>query len=518
MTDSNVSNAKLTIHGSEVSNGELSLIPTFFSTAIVLRSENSDPENPLSKDPFLLSPLSDPYLNIGGYYFIDLSYYNTMTVIKKDGIFKLLFPDFNQETSVSFIFPSEEEMNIFIKFLSKKLTILSDSKRVSYSFHALYPSYYPNDEYYRDRETILRNFITNNINNDDQQRINSKHKILMKKISEGHPLKKYSTIKESDKYTDQNFEKCFEYPLDKFKQYIRTNFIPENKKARVWARLAGIDFSNLKETFYEKYKTVKDQWRLMRYSQFKRSRDFQIQVENLRNNIIKYKPKLVTTVYDDSILQVTFNIAMSISQVYNCFKLHSYEFIHLARMFYKIFVQEVRHNYKDGKDEVLFVIDNDIEVDPELLETLVFWSIIVIYEKGEIKRNLNFIDEQNPSGTTNRLVDIFYLVDPETYHILEHKAENSFWQFSYDISILLSDLLPFCDCSTLWIYALASDNIPLFITCFLIGNILYSHSQNESSSSTPYELFNESCKKHSIWFLSAIAYQILDYIPSILSN
>ncbi|OHT05890.1 hypothetical protein TRFO_26249 [Tritrichomonas foetus] len=523
MNDVVINDVTLYIHGVPVVTGELSLSETAFSYAIVLKEANSREGNPLLNDKFLINPLTEPYIIINGIHIIDISYYSDLTIIEQPP--RLCFHDSTKETGITVNFPDKEQFNTFYSYFNQHVTVVNPGNSGFCKIITLHPSFYPKPDYPKERDALKKKFLSAPLpsieGNQATQNSNFiKHSMLMSQIS--------ANCKEKALINDNTIDQIFDGSIDTLKTYIKTHRIPAQRKAEIWARLIDFDLNKIDPKFIEYYKTVKNQWKSIQYSQFKRSKLFQAHIDKLSSTIQKYQQKLLTVVRDFSILQTTFNILMSITQVYYYMHAHYIELLLVIRVFYSMFVKKIIHTKQTNQnqnaindEEVLsFVITENVTMDSETFETFVFWSMLVILEKAEIRQSFSYYDSNDFESITNGISDFFFIADPSVFHTLLYENDVQFHAFLLIISMAMSDILPLCDCSDVWLAALASDNMPQFINCFIISAILITFPSNMSTSGQVIanQLFFNGLLMTDHWHLISAAYGLQEMMPELMKQ
>ena len=147
----------LYIHGALVASGSLSITETIFSVIVFLKEEDCKHENPLKYDQFLINPLTDPYIVKDQYHLIDTTFYSDLTIIEQPQ--RICFLDSTQELGITVHFPDKEIYNDFFSEFCSRVTILSQNTRGIFKICAQYPSYYPDDEYIKQRKNRKNDFL-----------------------------------------------------------------------------------------------------------------------------------------------------------------------------------------------------------------------------------------------------------------------------------------------------------------------------------------------------------------------
>ena len=476
----------ISIGGSTVATGSLSITENNFSVIVFLKEEDCKFKNPLENDTLLINPFSDPYIVKDQYHLIDTNFYSDFTVIESKqelNYQRLCFLGSSQKNGITVIFPSIEMLNAFYDKLCDHVTLF---KRSIIKIVAQYPSY------------------------------NRQHSNLMSQISSDLLFK---SIKNSN---DLNNVLPFD-SIIKMKKYIRSHQINPDQKAKVWTFLLGIDINNIDERLKRHYQIIKSQWKTIHYSQYKRTSLFKEHITQLRDCIFKFKQKLLTVVYDFSILQITFNIIMSIAQVYFDFHSHYNELLYLLRVFYRIFVKDVVYDKENMEnDEPYFIINDETTLDSESFETIVFWSMLVLIQKGRIKQVLSSVDTNDNESITIMISDFLFVADPILFYSFLSQNKNKIMEFIPEITMALSNTLSLCDCSDLWIAALASDNISQFINFYLVSVLLKAFSMDMASGSNKHVNIAQPIQKSLQMFdhfeIMMLAFKLQERYPELMKQ
>lgn len=502
----------LYIHGSLVTTGTLSIIETIFSIVVVLKEEDSSFENPLIKDKYLINPLTDPYIIKDQHHLIDTTFYSDLTIIDQPQ--RICFLDSTQELGITVHFPNKEVFDAFYNEFCKHVTILSQNTKGIFKITAQYPSFYPDSDYVKQRKNRKRDFLkAPSLPNENIDSYLQKHANLLELIS---------AFKSEDDKKGCNPESEISYnSIDDLKKYIRSHHIDANQKAKVWFYLIEIDINNIDKKLIERYQCIKNQWEKIRYSQFKRTDLFKEHIDKLKNEIYKFKQKLLTVVYDFSILKITFNIIMSITQIYYDFHSHYHEILYLIRVFYSIFVKDVVYDKENlENDEPFFVINDETTVNSETFESLVFWSMLVLIEKGRIKQVLASIDSNDFENITITISDFLYVVDPILFYSYLYQNNNKILEFIPEITMAMSGTLALCDCSDLWIAALSADNISQFLNFYLLSVLLMTFPPEVFTNSSKQNIqpIQKKIQMFDHWEIMKLAFKLQDSYPDLMKQ
>lgn len=494
------------IHGNRIAIGNISIFPTILTNAIVLQEENCTAENPLLKKQYLLTPLTEPYFVKDLYHFVNLSFYTEMSIIDEPPRLSLL--DSTQEAGIMIDFVNKEQSDHFLDYMANYITLIKSRNVGFFKIISQYQSFYPSKEFFNSKNNLKSQFLNSPILTQDNSSFSahSTFKSLIASYLAHHKTEKIP------------FEQAFQ-SLDSMHKFIKCNAIHHSQKAKVWSFLLNIDLNNIDNSLIQQYANVKKQWSSIRFSQFKRTKLFQDRIDQLSTTIIQFRQKLLSVVRDFSILQFTFNIVMSITHVYFDLSQHYTELLYMIRVLYSFLIEKIV--FKGEKNDTYFVINEDTTLDSQSFETLVFWSMIAMIEKGKIHSHLFDLDNNHLESITDHIGDILFVVDPLLFHFYFGKAEK-IKELVTILSTAMSNVLPLCDCSDLWIAALSSTNVSLFLDFIVIASLeLIVHDSflvglnHESEDNLSYRKEFAKCKH---WELIKAAFGLLDKYHDLMIN
>lgn len=503
----------LTIAGSVVATGSLSITENVFSIIIVLKEKDCQFENPLKNDMFLINPLSDPYIVKNQYHLIDTAFYSDFTIIEslqEVNDQRICFLGSNQKSGLSVIFPNIENLRAFYDKFCEHVTVI---KRGVTKIVAQYPSYYPDSDYIKKRKNLKNDFFKTSISQSQDLNLYIQcHSNLLSQINPDFTIK-------NDYFND-------DIPFDsinELKKYVKTHQIQSSQKAKVLSSLLGININNFDKRLIKRYQSIKNQWKKIHYSQYKRTSIFKEHISQLTNYIYKFKQKLLTVVYDFSIMQITFNIIMSISQVYYDFHSHYNELLYIIRVFYRIFVKDVVYDKeKADNDEPSFVINDETILDYESFEALIFWIMLVFIEKGRIKQTLANVDSNDFESITIMISDFLFVADPILFYSYLSQNSNKIMELIPEITMGMSSSLSLYDCSDLWIAGLSADNISQFFNFYLIIILLKSLSIDMITDSNKQNQIiipiQKSLQSFDHWEIISSAYKLQEIYPDLMKQ
>jgi hypothetical protein len=221
----------------------------------------------------------------------------------------------------------------------------------------------------------------------------------------------------------------------------------------------------------------------------------------LASTVLKFKQKLVTVVHDIFVLKIVFNVAMTINQLYP-FVSSGSNFgvvVHLLRVLLSIFVVRI---HRDENDQPWIIVSDSISLDVHRFETVLFWSVIYIMERGEIRRLLT-----NDKGFVSELLtDFLFAVLPGCFAALHMANKSPFDGITLHMMTYLGSSLPLCDCTDLWLAAFSRPCPFNFLnSVFLSAFLLAMGLQKKKPSAS---LWEESFQLYDVVYLIASAQQL----------
>ncbi|KAK8885723.1 hypothetical protein M9Y10_041175 [Tritrichomonas musculus] len=212
---------------------------------------------------------------------------------------------------------------------------------------------------------------------------------------------------------------------------------------------------------------------------------------------------------------------MSITQIYYDFHSHYHEILYLIRVFYSIFVKDVVYDKENlENDEPFFVINDETTVNSETFESLVFWSMLVLIEKGRIKQVLASIDSNDFENITITISDFLYVVDPILFYSYLYQNNNKILEFIPEITMAMSGTLALCDCSDLWIAALSADNISQFLNFYLLSVLLMTFPPEVFTNSSKQNIqpIQKKIQMFDHWEIMKLAFKLQDSYPDLMKQ
>ena len=466
-------------------NGSLSITRSLMSVGLYFKPSNvENQENPFLENAFILNPFSDPFKEKNGHILIDLSYFSEFTVMGDPP--RLCFHDSTEDPSISFNFPSKNYILEFLNDLKTFVTLTEHDLPGYYKIVRFSPQFLP--------------FKTPNLPEiSDSITYFQLHSSIISQII-------------SDKSSNTNSQINLKN-IDELKNYLKNNVAPLHLKAQVWSLLSGIgDLSNINPFILQTYEKIKDQWSKICYSQTQRSSKFMTSAVNLSETILKLKQKFLTIIPNPKILISVFNVIMSICQVYNVLNNKQEDLLYILRVFIALFSRKILIQ----NDEIFYIINNDITLSLKEFETCLFWSIIILLEKGEAKFLLisNNSNEKKFNILKNYLLNIF----PHSISLINSKGNPIIGNTVQMIDRYGSCILPLCDCADLWIAALASNKMLDFLYSSIITAFLY-HYPNLHSSPTPINYEETIIQSFIYWdhiSLISSTFQLINKIDLLL--
>jgi hypothetical protein len=140
----------------------------------------------------------------------------------------------------------------------------------------------------------------------------------------------------------------------------------------------------------------------------------------------------------------------------------------LFRVFLWMFVADIAPG-----DRVMFRGPHGLEFDEDTLETIIFRSIVYVFEAGET-RSLLALAGHADGEITESINDFIFVMHPSMYRHLYQIGVKSFDRLAPFIITHLSCFLPLCDCTDVWLAAAASSSFLEFTQYMLISSMVFS--------------------------------------------
>ena len=458
-------NIVLFFDGRSTQPGTFTIIEAGLGAIACLKTPDANEENPCLSDPFLLNPLTDPFLEQGGWFLFSLNYYSDMTVIEDPP--RICFHDATQEMGISVNMSTAEEFRSLFAKMREHLNITATGLPGFFKMNR--PASLISGSYdFEVNKKSMKQKIENGLDDSDSD-LAVLHRELINTIS---PRDTQMVLDPNEEQLNQAFES-----LDKLREYVKGHKVPKARSAEVWGMLIGIgDITKVPETFLSMSRVSKFQWKSKRYSQLKRSSKDVNSMKQLNGVINSFKQKLVTVVNDIAILQITFDLVMTVSQVYGFCQQNYAMLIYILRVLYSMFIKRIEKS-ADGSYSV--VVNDRITLSGEHFEAIAFWSVIYIMEKGEIRTALT---GENDAHLT-QITDFLTAVDPfalrRLYQNSRTSARDPFDNMLLPVTTYLSSVLPLCDCINLWILAFSTRSPFEFLNCCIITCFIFSFTPSE---------------------------------------
>ena len=439
--------------GSNKATGELRIVQTGFTVCIYLKEDSTKSESPHLNNPFFMTPLTDPYMLIDGHHYFDLSFYSNFTVMLEPPRF--CFHDITGDPGISLNFPDKESYQDFYDDMASNLLIAELDLPGYYRVMRKMPP--PEKGVYTKKDP---NKYPPEYNEFDQNLIAEENKGLIQKFR-----KQIQDEKEKIKETSDNIH--FNEALkndDLLREYALRHKIPQTYKAIVWSRIAKIgDLPDINPYVFESFKRIKLQWQSVYKSQELRCGDFVKHRNSIWEHIMEEKQKFFVVIPNKQILNLSFNILMTICQMFHELENKHKDLMSVLRVFIALYTRKL---FVNNNGEYVYYVNENVSLEQEKLEAAVFWSILIVLTQGEAKLFMTGTDKEllpNVSTVFDQIIKKF------STNILLQAKSNGLPKFNNLItcfSTCFSNILPFCDCHDLWIVGLASGNLILFLSYF----------------------------------------------------
>lgn len=461
---------KLSIYVQEMLNevGTISLIRYDVTVGLYFCSDNEKTENPFIGDSNFLHPLRSPYVFKGGHHIFDLNYFSEVTVI--DSPTRICFHDPAQDPGLSINFEDKETYRQFFDYLSTALTIIAPGLPGFYSIIRCVPPLSNNPKFATQVASFRRHFS------------------IEKELIDICEIQNVviPMITQFQKPSNMTPDEIKSWSSDKSKliELLHTKFLPKDAKVDAWCLLTGIGkVETPNSDVITLYKNFKNQWFTLTDSQFRRSSKRYSDIAKITAAIENDKKRLLTVVADESILQISFNIIMSLVVLYDFLGNHIDEVITLLGIVYYIFIKSVNN----GK---LYQVKDDVEYDQETIEAVAFWSMIYLLEACEVKNWIFDIDNKKTKNN-DYTGDLCFLVHPHLSKILESKGITSFVSLKSVMCLFYSNLLGLNHVTDCIFQAIASGNVFSYVQSVILAGIFLNFPNIDSSDTNIDDILSQ---------------------------
>ena len=460
--------------------GTVEFFESNFTLALYFVENDEKGENPFLNDKFVLTPLTNPMKSIGKHHIFDLNYYAEITIIESPA--RLCFHDPSQEPGISLNFRTKEEFYELFNYLSSKISITTPGLPGFFQITRLHPQLSLNMAEFNKQVNSLKETYINDKTDESNLLLEAQNEILPKIAPQGK-------TKECSK---EAIDKALgSENIQDLKNLILEFSIPNDKKADAWCRLCDIgDISNPDKVVLDAYKRVKEQYMSLTESQYRRSMKKRTEISNLSRVIDENIQKLFTVVADESVAQIAFNVLMAIDQTYDFMFQHTEELISILRVLLWLFVRSV-------KGSELYEVREGVEYDQSTLESVLYWSMLFLIEKFEIKISMLEKESMKKKKKSDVLGDLCFLLHPRIYQLLYSKGVRTFSKLTPLFTLQFSTLLTLCDCVDIWLFGVSTTDPILFMQCMVLSGIFFffpsisemPRSQEPNLTSTVEQIF-----------------------------
>ena len=508
----------LYLTGSTARQGSATFGRAIFCTFLYFKESTCTSEFPFS-DPFILNPLSEPYLEKDGHHIVDLSFYSEITIIEEPP--RLCLHDTTQELGVSLNFKSTEAFQDMFDYLKTVVTVASTGLPGFYKIERLRPV----ESYQEGLDERIKAWMDEAHPEEDLLEAHSEKVNQFMTMIESYSISISAPSKhEEPAATLEQVDEAM-VSTEKLKALVRRFSVPVEKKSDVWSYLIGLSTGapelELKPYLKEQYLKIKTQWKTVTKSQYSRGSVLRTRFTKTMDFVNQNKKPLMTVVVTDSfILTLAFDVFMAIIQVYAFMESHLETVRDLFRVFLWMFVKNLEHRNR----EIVFIGNNNKEMDVDTLETLIFWSILYMMEAGEIRRMLE--SSESADSATEQLEkqigDVIFLLHRSMYRHLSRKGLTNFKDLMPMITTHLSGITTLCACTDIWISALASNSFADFTRFMVISSLFFSLPttiSREPTARQPITAIIEQafqCVDHRYFIMAAFV--ITEQLKSMISS
>lgn len=440
--------------------GRVSLIKFAMTYALYFIENDVSTPNPFT-DPYILNPFSDPYVCNNGHHLLDLKYFSEITIIEEFP--RICFHDATQEPGIVFNFQTKEEYRGFLNFLKSNFIMISSTMQGFFMIKHYQPPIFDEDFV---RSKINDIDSNKNIDAENKQMVFAAHSKIIKEIAP--PA---INTQSSDSELNQAFKS-----KSKMAEFLQKYSVPDDRKADVWLFLTDLGpLEKLNEKRLKDYLKLRGQWETFTKSQWDRSSRFREEIEKLSRAINQNKNKLLM-IADSTVIKIVFNVTMSICHLFNTLHSKHSEIIQLIQVFLWMFISPNENNDKrksHSKDQIYHSHRKDVVFTADELEGFIFWSLLYLLERCEI-RNLLIVPEKDRRLITQPVSDIMNIIHPYLFKLLQIRGASKFEQLTPLLTMCFSTLLTSCNCVDIWLAAISTENPLNFIQSMIVSCLLFN--------------------------------------------
>lgn len=453
--------------------GRISLVKFAITYALYFVENGVTTPNPFT-DPYTLTPFSDPYISNNGHHLIDLKYYSEITIIEEFP--RICFHDATQEPGIVLNFKTKDEYRVFLNFLKSNFIMISSIMQGFFMIKIFQPPILDSNFV---REMVAQIDSNKDIDAENKQIVFTAHSKIIKEIAP-------SAI--NTKPTESELNEAFESKA-KMKEFLQKFSVPDDRKADVWLFLANLGpLEKLNEQRLNEYLQLREQWTTITKSQWDRSSRFRDDIEQLSRTINQNKNKIIM-IGGPSVIKIVFNISMSICHLFNVLHSKHSEIVQLIQVFLSIFISNDEDNNHDlsSKDCRFHSHRKEVVFTADELEGVVFWSLLYLLERCEI-RNLLSIPEKEKKSITQPVSDIISIIHPCLFKLMQIRGVDNFEQLTPLLTMCFSTLLTSCNCVDIWLAAISTENPLDYIQSMIVSCLLFNFPNIWQKSSTKIDL------------------------------
>lgn len=489
--------------------GRVSLVKFAITYALYFVENEVSTPNPFT-DPYILTPFSEPYINVNGHHLLDLKYYSEITIIEEYP--RVCFHDATNEPGIVFNFRTKDEYRVFLNFLKSNFIMNSSIMQGFYMIKYFQPPIFDTNFV---QERIQQVNSNKDIDAENKQIVFNAHSKIIKEIAP-------STI--NTQAPESELNQAFE-SKSKMIDFLQKYSVPDDRKADVWLFLTNLGpLEKLNEQRLNDYLRLREQWTTITKSQWDRSNRLRNEIEQLSRAINQNKNKLLM-IGGSSIIKVVFNITMSICHLFNALHSKHSELLQLVQVFLSIFISnedDTNNNSKNSSTEnfrynshrkgVVFTADE--------LEGFVFWSLLYLLERCEI-RNLLSVPDKEKKSITQPVSDIINIIHPCLFKLMQIRGADNFEQLTPLLTMCFSTLLTSCNCVDIWLAAISTENPLNFIQSMIVSCLLFNFPniwQKGSAKVDLSKLVDQVFLTLDHYYLEGAAFLILKEAKSLAQN
>ena len=485
-------------------SGSLAIVKHFLGYGLLFAEKGKDLLAKLDfYENLILSPLFSPSDLSNGYYFFDLNYYREVTTM--EGPPRFCLHDILQEPTISFNFESKEAVTEFVSYIQHQVTFAISSIPGFYNITRCYPPMCNVVLFEAVKDQLKFSLFKSSSAND----------LLL--LEAQNALSKYITPKVIPHAAKQQVFNDIIQKKDRklLVEFLKKNQLTKEMLYKAWNLTIGLpSFDDMNQKIVSKYKEIKEQFESLTESQLMRSSLFRKNIQLIQNEVKLAKNDLLRICNTEEIFYSSFSILMCISLIYDSLSDRCAELMRVMLTLFSIYIKNYQNNKTEKK--IIIILPDNSKVDLQKVEIAVFWSLIFLFEKAELKKTIL----ESETSLENNFSDLLFLVHPQLLKWLTQKKISNFVCVSPMLSMMFSTELDPMACCELWIHIGLSDSPYDYLLCILtcVIFLLFPNITNSTTGSNFIKLFLEAFKEPGIPYLTSAARQLLENRDNIIKH